>query len=75
VFIGGVVEGAVRRAQEVRTVLHDVLGRRVRVLHDESLAEQRTRRLTVDARGLSSGLYFVRVVGEAFTAPRKVVVR
>lgn len=70
----GTVEVAVREAQEVTAHLYDVLGRRVRVLHDGPLAEQTTHRLAVDARGLSSGIYFVRVVGETFAANRKVVV-
>jgi hypothetical protein len=70
----GTVEVAVREAQAVTAHLYDVMGRRVQVLHDGPLAEQTTHRLAVDARGLSSGIYFVRMIGEGFTASRKVVV-
>lgn len=70
----GTVEVAVRRAQEVTAHLYDVMGRRVRVLHDGPMAEQTTHRLAVNAQSLPSGIYFVRVVGETFAASRKVVV-
>jgi len=70
----GSVELTVRKGQELTARLYDVTGRRVRVLHDGPLAGQTTHRLTVDARGLPSGIYFVRVVGEDFAAGRKVVV-
>lgn len=70
----GTVTVAVREAQAVTASLYDVMGRRVRVLHDGPLAGQTTHRLAVEASGLPSGIYFVRVTGETFAASRKLVV-
>jgi hypothetical protein len=54
--------------------VYDVLGRRVAVLHDGPLAAERTERLALSAQGLASGVYLVRVAGEAFTATRRLTV-
>jgi uncharacterized repeat protein (TIGR01451 family) len=64
----------VREAQSVRAELYDVLGRRVATLHDGVLDAGREHRLSLDGRGLSSGLYLVRVAGERFAETRRVVV-
>lgn len=63
-----------RTRQEVEVALYDVLGRRVRILHDAPLAPDRPHRLQMDARGLSSGLYLLRAHGERFQATRRVTV-
>jgi hypothetical protein len=64
----------VREAQSVRAELYDVLGRRVATLHEGVLDAGREHRLSLDGRGLSSGLYLVRVAGERFAETRRVVV-
>lgn len=64
----------VREAQSVRADLYDVLGRRVATLHDGVLDAGREHRLSLDGHRLSSGMYFVRVVGERFAETRRVVV-
>jgi len=62
----------VARAQAARVALYDALGREVAVLHDGPLAARATHRFTLDGSGLPSGAYVVRVVGETFTAARRV---
>ncbi|PSQ63697.1 MAG: hypothetical protein BRD25_04280, partial [Bacteroidetes bacterium QH_1_61_8] len=64
---------AVRERQDVTVTVYDVLGQRVRVLHEGPMLPQQTKHLKVRAHGLSSGTYFVRVVGEDFTETRRVV--
>jgi hypothetical protein len=39
------------------------------------MSAQQTKHFKMRAQGLSSGTYFVRVVGEAFTETRRVVVQ
>jgi hypothetical protein len=63
-----------REAQRVEVALYDVLGRRVAVLFDGEVGASETERLTLSGRGLASGVYVVRVVGERFTATRRVTV-
>jgi len=63
---------SVRDAQPVRVALYNVLGQRVRVLLDETVAAQSQRRIDLDADGLSSGIYFVRVTGQHFQATEKL---
>jgi len=60
--------------EEGRTSLrvYDVGGRLVRVLLDEEL-EPGLHELTFDARGLPSGVYFMRMDSNAFTETRKLV--
>ena len=65
---------SVRDAQSVQVALYNVLGQRVTTLLDETLDPQSTKRLSVDTRTLSSGIYFVRVVGESFQTTRKITV-
>jgi len=64
----------VQTSQAVSVALFDVLGRKVRTLHNGELAANRTEVLSLNARGLSSGVYFVRMVGERGTETRQVVV-
>lgn len=58
------------RAEVVRVSVYDALGRRVAVLHDGLLEAQRRHAFTLDASGLPSGSYFVRVEGETVRAAR-----
>ena len=60
----------VEEAQHVTATLFDVLGRSVRTLHDGALSAGAEQTLTVEAGGLPSGLYVVRVAGERFAATR-----
>lgn len=60
------------RAQDVRLVMFDVLGREVRVLADGAHAPGR-HTVRVDGTGLSSGVYFVRLEGERQQATRKLL--
>ena len=59
--------------QTVRAEVFDLLGRRVAVLHDGSLAAG-THPLTLDAARLPAGLYVVRAQAGAFTATRRVTI-
>ena len=69
------VDLAVQERQDVTVAVYDVLGRRVKVLHEGPMSAQQTKHFKMRAQGLSSGTYFVRVVGEAFTETRRVVVQ
>jgi hypothetical protein len=68
------VDVAVRTAQDVTVALYDVLGRRVRTLHDGPLPAQETTALRLAAGGLASGVYLVRVTGERFQTTRRVTI-
>jgi hypothetical protein len=68
----GRLEVQVREKQDVRVVLYNVLGQAVRTLHDGPLPANTPRTVAVDGSSLASGVYFVRVQGEAFQATRKV---
>ncbi|MEM6784905.1 MAG: proprotein convertase P-domain-containing protein [Bacteroidota bacterium] len=63
----------VRDAQEVRAEVYDPLGRRVRVLLDGLAPANSVQTLSLNADGLPSGLYVVRVIGEAFVATESVL--
>lgn len=68
------LEITVREAQPVRIELYDVLGRRVRTVHDEELSAQQTRRVQIGAGDLSSGVYFLRIQGDNFSETQRVTV-
>lgn len=68
------LEVTVREAQPVRIEMYDLLGRRVRTVHDEELPGQQTRQIRIRTRSLSSGVYFVRVEGDGFTETRRMTV-
>jgi hypothetical protein len=68
------LEVAVQTEQPVSVTLYDVLGRRVATVHDGPLAPNRRHRLGVSTQGLASGVYFVRVQGEAFFETRRLTV-
>ena len=65
---------AVREAQTVRVELFDLLGRRVRVAFDREIAASDTRSIPIQTSNLSSGVYFLRIIGEQFTETRRVTV-
>jgi hypothetical protein len=69
----GTVALRVRARQPVVVALYDVLGRRVKTLHDGGLDPGKTQ-LSLDATGLSSGQYLLRVRGNQFTTTRRITV-
>jgi hypothetical protein len=64
----------VERAQTVRAVLYDALGRRVTVLLDDEVPPFRRQRLAADVSGLASGIYFLRIRGETAARTERVSV-
>jgi len=64
----------VREAQQVEAAVYNTLGQQVRALLDRRLSANEPIDVSVEGRGLASGVYFVRVRGATFEATRKVVV-
>jgi hypothetical protein len=62
----------VREAQRVTVEVYNVLGQRVASLYDGTVQAQGDLQLQLPSQGLASGVYFVRVRGEAFQATRRV---
>ena len=69
----GALSLSVPSAQGVTAALYDVVGCRLRTLHDGPLWAG-AHRLAVDAGGLAPGVYFVRATGETFNAVRPLTV-
>ena len=68
-------EVVVKEPQQVRAVLYDALGRRVRMVYNEQLEAQTPLLLQVgDGGQLASGTYFLRVRGEEFARTRRMTV-
>jgi hypothetical protein len=65
---------SVRTRQAVRVEAYNVLGQRVRTVFEGPVAPGQARELVVDGRRLSSGAYFVQIVGEQFRDTRRLVV-
>ena len=65
---------AVRESQTVRVLLYDVMGRQVSVLHDGPMAAATPYPLSVNARGLASGVYVVVVRGESVQGAQRITV-
>ena len=63
---------SVARPQRVRVAVYDVLGRQVRLLH-QGLIQGPVSRITFEAMELPSGVYYVRVTGEAILLIQAVV--
>ena len=63
---------SVAREQRVGVALHNALGQQVAILFSGSLEANTTEHFTIDGSGLASGMYLVRVVGEAFTETMSV---
>ena len=63
----------VRKRQHVTATVYDVLGRRVRVLHDGAVEANTKIELKLNSRDLSSGLYIIRVRGDKFSETRRAM--
>ena len=63
---------AVQRSQQVRVDLYDMLGRRVKTLYEGAPSVGQMHTVRIDGRGLPSGLYVVRLVGETFVEAQTV---
>ena len=61
------------RSQVVRVEVYDVLGRRVALLHEGSLAAQTPYTFHIDGRDWPSGTYVYRVTGETFAETASIV--
>ena len=64
----------VRAEQSVDLVLYDMLGRRVRTVHEGPMAAGRAHTFQVRTERLPSGLYFLRARGEHFQRTRRLTV-
>ena len=64
---------AVRQTQPVRVELYDMLGRRVKVLYEGVPVAGQMQVVRIDGSALPSGLYVVRVVGEALSWTQMVM--
>ena len=62
----------VAETQRVTVGVYNLLGQRVSTLYDGTLAAGQAQQLRVQSAGLASGLYLVRVDGEAFSDTRRV---
>ena len=60
--------------QRVEVTLYDMLGRRIRTLHDGRLSAQQSHSLRLHTEGLSSGSYLLRAEGKHFHETRRVTV-
>jgi hypothetical protein len=63
-----------RESGAVTVGLYDVLGRRVKTLHEGRVSGGQSQQVTLDASALSSGVYFLRVKGEGFSKTRRVTI-
>jgi surface protein len=67
------VQLTVRETQPVRVAVYDVLGREVRVVFDGPMSAQQPTTLRI-GEGLPAGQYFVRAVGERFSATERLTI-
>ncbi len=63
---------AVTEEQRVRVEVYNLLGRRVKVLHDDLLTAGQTYTFTFEASNVPSGIYLIRVIGEQFSTTQRV---
>ena len=63
---------SVRETQEVRVEVFNLLGQRVRLLHEGPLEASREHSFTFEAGDLPSGLYLYRAQSESLTITRQV---
>ena len=70
----GTLDLSVRERQPVRVTLYDLLGRRLRTLHDGPVDPSRPASITVNAATLASGTYLVVAEGRSFRLSRRVTV-
>lgn len=59
-------------AQHVTVEVYNLLGRRVAELHDGRLAADQPHTFVFEASNAPSGIYLIRVTGEAFTTTQRV---
>ncbi len=62
----------VTEEQHIRVEVYNLLGRRVKVLHDDRLAAEQTYTFTFEASNVPSGIYLIRVTGERFSTTQRV---
>lgn len=65
---------SVQTPQTVTVEVYNLLGERVRTVFEGTVTPGQVREFTVDGSRLSSGAYFIQVVGEQFENTRKLVV-
>lgn len=63
----------VAEAQRVDITAYNQLGQRVAHLHDGRLKPNRPHMFRLDGSRLSSGLYFIRIQGEQFSATQRAI--
>jgi len=68
-----IIEFSTKKRQKVKIELFDQLGRSVRQLFDDVVRVDSATRLPISSIGLSTGSYFLSVVGEEFSMSRKVI--
>ncbi len=62
-----------KRGGRVRIELFDALGRRVKLLADEDVEPDTTKRVWFDASDLAAGVYFIRAWGRGFSVSHSVL--
>ena len=65
---------AVQSSQTVRVNVYDALGRHVQTVFEGRMTSGQINDLVVHGDRLSSGMYFVRIVGDRFADTRKLVI-
>jgi len=70
----GTLSMKVRETQEVTVELYDLLGRRVRTVHDGALQSGHRHQMALDAGGLAGGAYLLRADGENFSDTQRVMI-
>ena len=70
----GTLSMQVRETQDVTVEVYDVLGRRVRTLHDGPMPSGSRYQMTLDTGTLAGGTYLLRVDGESFSDTQRVTV-
>ena len=63
---------SVREAQHVTVSLYNMLGQRVRVLHEGMVQASQPQTVRIDGGSLASGTYLVRVDGEGFAQTQRI---
>jgi hypothetical protein len=64
----------VQKTQHVRVRVYNVLGQEVLTLYDQTLGANQSQYIQIDSEGLTSGMYFLRVEGEEFSADQRMTV-
>lgn len=69
----GTLSFTLRESSEVTVAIYDVLGQKVRTLH-QGRATAGQHQVTLDTSTLSSGVYFLRAQGDGFTRTERITV-